>query len=152
MTPLTGRELTGRTLVPGVAAGQALVLAEPLSFWGGVDVERGTIIDCHHPQAGASLTGRILVMPAGRGSSSSSSVLAEAIRNGSAPAAIILREPDLIIALGACVANVLYGLDCPVVALSAEDYATLIDGTRYRITAADDACIIRAESSGACNV
>ena len=77
-----------RTLVPGTAEGPALVLDEPLSFWGGVDPETGDITDVRHPQHGASVTGRILVMPSGRGSSSSSSVLAESIRAGTAPAGI----------------------------------------------------------------
>jgi hypothetical protein len=54
-------------------------------------------------------------MPAGRGSSSSSYVLAEAIRAGTAPAAIVLGEPDPIVALGAIVAAELYGVDVPVV-------------------------------------
>ena len=59
------------------------------------------------------LTGRMLVMPCGRGSSSSSYVLAEAIRAGTAPAAIILREPDRIMALGAIVARELYDIAVP---------------------------------------
>jgi hypothetical protein len=140
-----GPDLTVRTLVPGVAAGAALVLVEPLSFWGGVDVESGVIIDQRHPQVGVSLTGRILVMHCGRGSSSSSSVLAEAIRNGTAPAGIILQEPDLIVALGACVAATLYGIDCPVVAVTPEEYAALIDGAHYHVEAAEDGCVIRRE-------
>ncbi len=113
----------GRTLVAGAATGAILRLSEPLSFWGGMDVATGRIIDQHHPQVGACLTGVILVMPAGRGSSSSSSVLAEAIYAGSAPAAIILSETDVIVALGAMVAKELYGLACPVVVLEALDLA-----------------------------
>jgi predicted aconitase with swiveling domain len=104
------RALAGRT-----ATGEALVLDEPLSFWGGVDPETGTIVDARHPQHGASVTGRILVMPSGRGSSSSSSVLAESIRAGTGPAAIVLGEPDPILALGALVARELYGKVTPVV-------------------------------------
>jgi predicted aconitase with swiveling domain len=104
----------GRTLVPGEAHGPALVLTEPLSFWGGLDPATGVIIDVHHPQRGAVITGTVLVMPGGRGSSSSSSVLAEAIRAGTAPAAIVLAEPDPIIALGALVARELYGVEVPV--------------------------------------
>ena len=104
-----------RTLVPGTAEGRALVLDEPLSFWGGVDPETGDITDFRHPQHGASVTGRILVMPSGRGSSSSSSVLAESIRAGTAPAAIVLGEADPILALGAIVARELYGKATPVV-------------------------------------
>jgi hypothetical protein len=104
-----------RTLVPGEAEGEVLVLDEPLSFWGGVDPATGEVIDVHHPQRGANPAGRVLVMPGGRGSSSSSSVLAEAIRAGTAPAAIVLAEPDPIVALGAIVARELYGTAMPVV-------------------------------------
>jgi predicted aconitase with swiveling domain len=107
----------GRTLVPGDARGAALVLEEPLSFWGGVDPETGSVVDVRHPQRGANVTGRILVLPSGRGSSSSSSVLAESIRAGTAPAAIVLGEPDPILALGAIVARELYGTRMPVVVL-----------------------------------
>jgi predicted aconitase with swiveling domain len=53
-------------------------------------------------------------MPGGRGSSSSSTVLAESIRLGTAPAAIVLTEPDAIIALGAVIAFELYGIVLPV--------------------------------------
>lgn len=106
--------LEGRTLVAGEAAGPVLVLDEPLSFWGGLDPGTGRLIDVHHPQFGAVLTGTVLVMPSGRGSSSSSSVLAEAIRAGTAPAAIVLLEADPIVALGAIVARELYGATLPV--------------------------------------
>lgn len=102
-------------LAPGVASGEVLVLDEPLSFWGGLDPVTGLLIDVHHPQAGASLTGRVLVMPSGRGSSSSSYVFAEAIRAGTAPAAVVLAEPDPILALGSIVASELYDIDVPVV-------------------------------------
>lgn len=107
-----------RILAPGAAAGPVLVLDEPLSFWGGADPETGTIIDTHHPQLGASFAGRVLVMPAGRGSSSSSTVFAESIRNGVGPAAIVLGHADPILALGAFVADELYGRRVPVVVVS----------------------------------
>ena len=128
----------GRTLAPGVAEGEALVLAEPLSFWGGMDPASGTLIDAHHPQRGALLTGRVVVMPSGRGSSSASSVLAEAIRAATAPAAVLLLEPDPIIALGSVVAAELYGAACPVVVLDAPDHRRLQTGDRLRVVADDD--------------
>ena len=133
----------GRTLVAGWAAGEALVLTEALSFWGGLDPATGALIDTHHPQLGATLTGRILVMPSGRGSSSSSYVLAEAIRAGTAPAAIVLREPDGIIALGAIVARELYGTNMPVVALQATDYGGLRTGDDLEVDARVDAVRVR---------
>ena len=104
-----------RALVPGRARGTAVVLPEPLSFWGGVDPRTGRVIDRRHPNAGTDLSGRILAMPSGRGSSSSSSVLAECIRAGVAPAAIVLEEPDPILVVGAVVAFELYGRTIPIV-------------------------------------
>jgi uncharacterized protein len=114
----------GRTLVPGEGHGPALVLSEALSFWGGLDPATGAIIDVHHPQLGAVVTGTVLVMPGGRGSSSSSSVLAEAIRAGTAPAAIVLTEADPIIALGAIVSRELYGTSIPIVVLDINELRT----------------------------
>ena len=104
-----------RALVPGEAHGLTLVLDEPLSFWGGVDATTGTIIDRAHPQFGQSIIGRILVLPQGRGSSSSSSVLAECIRAGTGPAGIVLEVADPILVIGALVAAELYpDRICPV--------------------------------------
>jgi predicted aconitase with swiveling domain len=124
-----------RTLVAGRAEGEVLVLDEALSFWGGIDPATGRVIDPRHPQAGAELAGRVLVMPSGRGSSSSSSVLAEAIRVGTAPAAIVLLEPDAIVALGAIVARELYGTTVPVVVAPA---IPAHSGTRLRVSAVAD--------------
>ena len=104
-----------RTLVPGEATGEILSLVEPLSFWGGIDPASGRVIDVHHPQRGVEVAGKVLVMQSGRGSSSSSTVLAEAIRLGTGPVAIVLAEPDPILALGAIVARELYGKVVPVV-------------------------------------
>lgn len=126
-----------RVLVAGDAAGEVLVLDEPLSFWGGVHESQGTIIDTHHPQHGASLAGKIVVMPSGRGSSSSSSVLAEVIRGGVAPAAIVLREADPIIALGAMVGEALYQRTVPVVVLDGDAYGRLCGWSRASIRATD---------------
>lgn len=128
----SGGGFEGRVLVAGTAAAPALVLEAPLSLWGGMDPHTGRISDHHHPQLGASLTGRVLVMPSGRGSSSSSSVLAEAIRLGTAPMAILVEEPDEILVLGAIVAGHLYGRTCPVLVLP-EATRLIATGDRVRI-------------------
>ncbi|MGW6277804.1 aconitase X swivel domain-containing protein [Kribbella sp. NPDC055071] len=112
--------MIARTLHPGAAAGEPLRLTAPLSFWGGTDQD-GRIVDAHHPQCGALLAGRVLLMESGRGSSSSSSVLAEQIRAGTAPAAIILARADSIIPLGALIARELYNLATPVVVVDRYD-------------------------------
>lgn len=113
--------------------GRALVLDEGLSLWGGMDPASGKVIDGHHPQLGASLTGRIVVMPSGRGSSSSASVLAEAVRAKTAPAAIVLAEPDLILAIGAAVAEELYGVRVPILVVPPDELAAIPDGVTLRI-------------------
>jgi predicted aconitase with swiveling domain len=112
-----GPDLTARTLHPGTGAGEVLLLSEPLSLWGGSDPETGRITDKRHPQYGETLAGRVLVMPASRGSSSSASVLAEQLRRGVGPAAIIVGTVDTIVAVGALVAHELYTVDVPVVHL-----------------------------------
>lgn len=107
---------------------RALRLDEPLSLWGGMDSASGLIIDAHHPQRGVSLTGRVVVMRSGRGSSSSASVLAEAVRAGTAPAAFVLTEPDLILEIGSVVAEELYGVRVPVVVRSRKELGRIVDG------------------------
>ena len=128
-----GLELEGRALVAGEAAGPALVLEAPLSLWGGMDPHTGRLCDHHQPQLGATVTGHVLVMPSGRGSSSSSSVLAEAIRLGTAPAAILLQEPDEILVLGALVAEHLYARTCPVLVLPEVAYRSIATGDHLQI-------------------
>ena len=122
-----------RALVPGTAKGPALVLSAPLSFWGGVDPSDGRIIDQHHPQAGESVRGTVLVMPSGRGSSSSSSVLAETIRAGTGPVALVLAEADGILALGALVASKLYGTSVPVVVVDDATYRSVKSGAQIEV-------------------
>ncbi|MDR8726635.1 aconitase X swivel domain-containing protein [Burkholderia pseudomultivorans] len=120
-----GTVLSGDTLVAGHAVAQTVVLEKPLSFWGGYDSAAGRIIDRGHPLAGASLAGRIMVMAHAKGSSSSSSVLAEAVRNGTGPVGIILKERDLIISIGAIVAAELYAIAVPVVCVPEAVYDTI---------------------------
>lgn len=125
--------MRGRPLAPGTAVATALVLREPLSLWGGMDPASGELIDARHPQRGALLAGRVVVMPAVRGSSSSSSVLAEAVRSGHAPAGILLGEADLILAVGAAVAEELYGVQVPIVVVPPDELAAVEDGQRVAI-------------------
>jgi predicted aconitase with swiveling domain len=129
MSAATRNTYTATVLVAGAAAGEILVLDEPLSLWGGLDPETGTIIDQRHPQLGANVAGRVLVLPVGRGSSSASSILLEAVRQGTAPAAIVTAETDAILALGAAVArDEMYAQAPPVVVLSGRDYGRLQTG------------------------
>jgi predicted aconitase with swiveling domain len=124
-----------KAYVGGEAEAEALVLSAPLSFWGGLDAATGRIIDPNHPDCGASVAGRILVMPGAKGSSSSSSVLAEAIRLGTAPLGVVIASPDPILTVGALVARALYGLQCPIVVCPIDGVA---NGDRVQIRARAD--------------
>lgn len=128
--------MIGRSLAPGAASGAALCLSEPLSLWGGLDPATGAIVDVRHPQRGAIVTGRVLVMPGARGSSSAASILAEAVRAGTAPVAIVLGEADLILAIGAAVAEELYGVRVPIVVLRPEEVAGIDAGTDLAVDGA----------------
>jgi predicted aconitase with swiveling domain len=124
----------GRILAGGAAEGTALVLDAPLSLWGGFDPRTGRIIDRAHPQHGTVATDRVLVMRSGRGSSSSSSVLAEAVRTGTAPRAIVLEVADPILLVGALVAEELYGMTPTLVLASRPFHRAVTTGGRVTIT------------------
>jgi predicted aconitase with swiveling domain len=126
--------LTGKISHPGVAEGEVLLLTEPVSFWGGVD-HHGEIIDVHHAQHKAKMTNKILVMPSGRGSSSATAVLAELIRTGDGPLAIVMLQCDTILVIGALVSAEIYGISMPIVELDQEQYAQLSDGMRVSVDA-----------------
>ena len=125
--------MTGRVLVAGEAAGEALVTHDALSFWGGYDFHTGEIIDRHHPLAGACAAGRILAVPFSKGSSTTTAVLLEAVRAGTAPAAILTTGPDAFFALASIVADVMYGKPFPVIALAATDFGSLQTGEPLHI-------------------
>ena len=140
--PGADRSVSAETLCPGDGVGDILWLDEPLSFWGGTDLGTGIITDVHHPQHGVSLVGRVVVMVASRGSSSSSSVLAEQIRAGVAPAAILLFSRDAIVALGALAAAEVYGIRLPILLLDASGIAILPRGGPVTVQADPDAASV----------
>jgi len=120
-----GVVIKGRPLIPGEASGKLLVSDEPLSFWGGYDYQTGNVIDQRHPLAGRSVVGKILALPFTRGSSSTTAVLLESVKAGTAPAAILTTAPDSFFALASIVANVMYGHTLPLVQLDEQDFASL---------------------------
>jgi predicted aconitase with swiveling domain len=97
----------------------------PLSFWGGYDYRTGEIIDRRHPLAGQIAAGCILCLPFARGSSTTTAVLLEAVKAGTAPAALITTGIDSFFALASIVADELYRLPIPLLALSPGDFAEL---------------------------
>jgi predicted aconitase with swiveling domain len=127
------KQLSGRAIVPGEAAGEAVMSHQPISFWGGINSLTGEIIDRRHDQSGKIIAGKVFVFPISKGSSTGSAVLMESIKNGVAPAAIILAKVDPILALGSIVAEELYHKSVPIVILSRQDFDTIQDNDRLVI-------------------
>ena len=132
---MTDKAITGRVLHAGSATAPTVRLDTPLSFWGGFDPATGLIIDQAHPQAGTSLAGRIVVMPGSRGSSATPGVLAESLRLGTGPAALIIQKPDINLTAGAVVAAALYNRRCPVVLLDDESLTEVGSWPSITVTA-----------------
>jgi len=125
--------IQGKPFIPGSAKGLALVSNEPLSFWGGYDWKSGEIIDRRHPLSGYTAKGKILAVPFTRGSSTTTAVLLEAIRAGTAPNAIITTATDFFFALASVVADELYETPIPLVAVSESDFASLQTGNQIEM-------------------
>jgi len=124
----------GRILIAGDASGEVLAFAEGLSFWGGVDPETGRIIDVHHPNHGASVAGKVLLMPTSRGSCSGSGVLLQLSLNAIAPAALVFCEHEEILTLGALVSDRIFDRPLPTVSLPRTAYDALARSGTARLS------------------
>jgi len=98
--------LSGRTIKAGSCKGIALVSREPIGFLGGVDPETGIVVEREHPLEGQSISGRVLVFPTGKGSTVGSYTLYRLAKSGLAPAAIVNRESEAIVAVGAIISDI----------------------------------------------
>lgn len=96
----------GRSVSGGRARGKALVSGTPISFYGGVDVRTGVVIERGHELEGQCVKDRILVFPRGRGSTVGSYVIYGLSRNGAAPGALVNEETETVVATGAILAGI----------------------------------------------
>ncbi len=99
-------EMKGRKIKGGKAEGEALVSAQGISFFGGVDPANGKVTEKGHPLEGQSITDKILVFPQGKGSTVGSYALYRMKKQGTAPKAIINSECETIVAVGAIISEI----------------------------------------------
>jgi len=99
-------ELKGRKICAGKASGEAIVSSEGVSFYGGVDPDTGVVVEKGHPLEGKSIAGKVLVFPQGKGSTVGSYTMYRLKKNGKAPAAIINKECETIVAVGAIISEI----------------------------------------------
>ena len=98
--------MKGRTISPGKAKGEAIVSTEPIGFYGGIDIKTGIVIEKGHPLEGKSVKDKILVFPCGKGSTVGSYVIYGIKKNNVAPAGIINKETETIVATGVILAGI----------------------------------------------
>ena len=98
--------MNGRKIFGGQAKGETIVSDQPISFYGGVDPETGIVIEKGHPLEGKCITGKVLVFPEGKGSTVGSYILYRLKKAGKAPAAIINKECETIVAVGAIISEI----------------------------------------------
>jgi len=99
-------ELKGRIISKGIAEGEALTTTQPISFYGGVDPETSEILEKGHDLQGKRIKGKILVFPTGKGSTVGSYTLYRLKKGGIAPAGIINRECETVVAVGAIISEI----------------------------------------------
>ncbi len=99
-------ELKGRIISRGKSQGEALTTTQPISFYGGVDPNTGEVIEKGHELQGKSIKGKILVFPNGKGSTVGSYTLYRMKKNGVAPAGMINKECETIVAVGAIISEI----------------------------------------------
>ena len=99
-------ELRGRTIYKGTGEGEALTTIQPISFYGGVDPNTGVVIEKGHELQGQSVKGKVLVFPTGKGSTVGSYTLYRMKKNRTAPAGIVNKECETVVAVGAIISEI----------------------------------------------
>ena len=122
-------QLKGRIIYKGKGEGEALVTSMPISFYGGVDPNTGNVIEKGHELQGQSIKGKILVFPQGKGSTVGSYTLYRMKKNGTAPAGMINRECETIVAVGAIISEIPCVDRIDTSKIKTGDCVTIEDGT-----------------------
>ncbi len=99
-------EMKGRVIKEGKASGEALVTKQPISFFGGVDLDTGTIVEKNHELENICVAGKVLVFPRGKGSTVGSYAIYRMKKAGKAPVAIVCEETETIVAVGAIISGI----------------------------------------------
>jgi len=90
-------------------------------------------MDPRHPDHGADLSGRVLALDRTIGSSSSSAVMLELLRNGHAPAALLLGGVDAILVLGVVVAREMGYPTIPVLEIPGSELSRIPNGRPVQV-------------------
>lgn len=126
-------EIAATCILPGISHGRLLATHQPISFWGCVDPATGLIADKRHDLFGESVSGKVLVFPFGKGSSTGSLMILELLRLNLAPAAIVNIRTEPLLATGPVVGRHFYGKTFPIVNVAESDFDLLKTGIKAEI-------------------
>jgi uncharacterized protein len=98
--------LKGRKIIGGMAEGEAIVSKQPVSFLGGVNPDKGMVVERGHDIEGQCITGKIFVFPHGKGSTGGPYIIFARAKRKTGPAAMINVEAEPVIAVGAAMGNI----------------------------------------------
>ncbi len=98
--------LRGRKIIGGVAEGEAVVTRQPISFLGGVNPDKGMVVERGHELEGQNITGKIFIFPHGKGSTAGPYIIYAMAKRKTAPSGMINLEAEPIIAVGAAMGNI----------------------------------------------
>ncbi|MFW9971436.1 MAG: DUF126 domain-containing protein [Candidatus Odinarchaeota archaeon] len=99
-------KLQGRKIYKGTVKAEAIVTKDGISFYGGVDPDTGKVVEVGHELEGQSIVGKVLVFPTGKGSTVGSYTMYRMKKNQMAPAAIVNKEIDTIVAVGCIISEI----------------------------------------------
>jgi uncharacterized protein len=118
--------VTGKAVNGGIFAGEAIVSRTPFGFYRAVDATTGIVRDRRNELFGEKITGKVLVFPEGRGSTSGAMMIAELARRGTHFGALINRKTEPILASGIILARIFYDRKIPAVQSLARDPLEII--------------------------
>lgn len=103
-----------------------LKLSRSINFYSGLNSETGIIDEINHPEQGASIVNKLLILP-GLSGASGAPKLVEACRLGKGPRAIVLPDPDPVIFTASFIVQELYNVNMQIFSLT-KTLATLKTG------------------------
>ena len=136
-------EIVARSIMPGSNQGRLLSTHQPISFWGCVDPQTGHISDKRHELYGELISGKVLVFPYGKGSSTGSLMILELLRLDLAPAGIINMRTEPLLATGPVVGKHFYGKSFPIVNVNESDFDLLKTGITAKIVSRKTNSLVR---------
>ena len=105
-------QLKGRIIYKGKAEGRSTRHSMPISFYGGVDPNTGVVIEKGHELQGKASKAKFWCFRQGKGSTVGSYTLYRMKKNGTAPAAMINKETETIVAVGAIISEIPFVTIC----------------------------------------